>query len=200
VVPGTVIKESGLISFIGNMYYLELPTRIPDFEFTIINIIASLLLLWICVYGVRRQLPLAIFVFIALLIHLANCIYFIFSPDYFPYSAAEYSEYYLKMQIGIWFCVMSIGIFSVGLISNAKLSLRCFTYFKVLAYALVYGVFRYITFVYMIYAASVLYMATIFFTLSPFFDLLYIVHFYSDFIDKAIVSIGKGDGEVWQWY
>ena len=67
-------------------------------------------------------------------------------------------------------------------------------------YSLVFGIIRYILFLYVLQRFSVLYMALMFFVFGPFFDFLYLVGIYSIFINKMIELYESQAGkDEWLW-
>ncbi len=185
----------------GGVYYLSVPNKLPGTAFCLANLVATLILLSFCFIRRNRCKPLAIYIAIALLIHLISCIYFLLAADYFPYTATQYSELYIKQQMGIWLSFLAIAGFITGFMNNGTLLSRCVTFFGIMIYSLVFGSVRYLVFLFIVSKASSLYMPSMFFTLGPFFDFLYLVYFYGVFVRHVIVRVNTGERRsVWEWF
>ena len=197
------IVSSEFIPWFGGVYYVSLPTSIPGFKEIWINIVITLTLLALSIYAAQRankKTPLPIYFTFILIIHLISCLYFLFARDYFPYTGTQYAELYIKQQIVIWFSLILLIGFVLGVIGYGKMSTRILMFFVLAAYAFVFGVARYLAFTYLVTAGSALYMATFFFTLGPLYEFLYFVFFYSVFVNREIKYYGYGEGrDLWQW-
>lgn len=179
---------------------ISLKSGLPSQEFVLWNIFAVLVLEVISLTGGRKNKPWSIYVAIMLFIHLINCIFFFFAGKSFPYSATEYSELYMKQQIGIWICFLLIIGIVVGILGAGFLGMRIVTFLSVMTYSFLFGLLRYIVFMYVIYKFSMLYMAIFFFALGPFFDFLYLVAIYGIYMDHLAKRYGTGKGkEAWVW-
>ena len=97
------------LSVFGKVEYIQMPTVLPGFPMIFVNLVIMILSAAVLSTGKRKGKPLSIYVLFSVVIHLINCIYFSFAAEYFPYSASDYSELYIKQQIGIWltFIVLS---------------------------------------------------------------------------------------------
>ena len=169
--------------------------------FCLVNLAVTLALLALCFTRRNRGKPLAIYLAIALLIHLISCIYFLLAADFFPYTATQYSELYMKQQVGIWLSFLAIAGFITGFMNNGTLLSRCVTFFGIMVYSFVFGSVRYLVFLFIVSKASSLYMPSMFFTLGPFFDFLYLVYFYGVFVRHVITRVNTGERRsVWEWF
>ena len=203
VIPAPLlgVQTSEYIPLLGGVSFVELPSVAPTFPFCVANLLVTCGLLWFCFSAKRKGKPLAIFFSIMLLIHLIACIYFSFASDDFPYSASAYSELYMKQQVGIWLSFTVIAGFVTGFMNNGSIPARCLTFFGIMLYSLIFGSVRYLTFLYIIYMASSLYMPVMFFSLGPFFDFLYLVFFYGVFIKYVVHRVNTGERRsVWKWF
>ncbi len=197
------IVTTDFLLIFGDIYFLELVNSLPEYSEIFINLIITLLLLTLSLFLVlkgHKKTPLPIYFSFILLIHLVSCLYFLFAKDYFPYSATEYSNLYMEQQIILWFALLVLNAFVLGVIGYGKIRTRVILFFIVIIYAFVYGIARYLTFCFVISAGSSLYMATLFFTLGPLYEFIYFVFFYSIFINREIKYFGYGEGRTrWQW-
>jgi len=179
---------------------ISLKSGLPSQEFILWNIFFFFFLEAITLTGKRKNKPWSIYSAIMLFIHLINCVFFFFAGKFFPYSATEYSELYMKQQIGIWICFLVIIGIVVGVLGAGYLAMRITTFFSVMIYSFLFGVLRYIIFMYVIYKFSMIYMAIFFFALGPFFDFLYLVSIYGIYMDMLTKRYSTGKGkEEWVW-
>lgn len=187
-------------SILGVIEILDLPTIYPNLPFVFINFLVSLGLILFLVTGKRLGKPLSIYLLLGLIIHLINCIYFIFSPNYFPYSAFDYSSLYMKQQVGIWITFIILTAMFVSFMGRLGIITKLLTFLGIMAYSFVFGAVRYIVFLYLIEKYSILYMAPMFFVFGPFLDFLYMVTIYGFFIDKMVKLYDSNEGrKEWRW-
>lgn len=191
---------SNEFSILGNMQMIDLPTVYPTLQFTVINFLVVLVLVLFLASGKRRGKPLSIYATLGLLVHMINCIYFIFASNHFPYTAYIYSDLYMKQQIGIWVTFIVLTAMVVVLIGNKGIMYKLLAFISIMAYSFVFGAVRYVVFLYIIEQFSILYMAPMFFVFGPFFDFLYMVAIYGVFINKMVKLYDSEKGrEEWQW-
>ena len=194
--PVIIVNKAEYIKAIGPIYFISLPGSIPSMEFSIINLLGSIIGLLILPH-INRMKPLVIFSIVTLLTHLTSSVFFTFNPQYFPYDLVDYSNLYMKQQIGIYlFTIIVIGM-AISLLPGKKLT-KFFTISLVFGYSLIFGTVRYIFFIYILSKISLIYMASLFFTFGPFVDFLYVVCIYSLFLNKTSQKV-TADMEVWQW-
>ena len=203
VMPGAnlYIQSGELIPLFGSVHYVAgLPTKYPDFNFSIINLGVTFALLWVCFTSKRKGKPLSIYFAMNLLIHLISCIYFAIVPMDFPYTATIHSELYLMVQVGVWITITVISGLVTGFLMVQGVGIRIAAFFCIVAYSLVFGCVRYLAFLYIVYTGSILYMPSLYFTLGPFYDFLYLVFLYSAFADIVINKTNTHKGRAsWQW-
>jgi len=187
------------LPFFGGVYFVSLPDRMPSSDFVLVNLIVTAVLLIICRYAKRVSRPLVVYASIGLLIHLISCLFFAFFRAYFPYSLADYSELYMKQQVGIWFSFVAIAGVVSGAITEARFS-KYLMVIAVAAYSFIFGSLRYVVFLAFLSRASSLYMAVLLFIFGPFFDFLYLVSIYSVYINHLIIRFDdRTKGVDWQW-
>lgn len=193
------IVEGEFLPFFGGVFSVQLPGKMPTVAFVWVNIFVTLLLLLLCRCMKRGGKALSIFLTISLSIHLVSCLYFLFWGAYFPYTLSEYSDLYMKQQIGIWLLFMLVCGMAFGLTVHSGAQ-KYLAFFATMLYSFVFGCVRYVGFLFLLYKASSLYMAALFFSLGPFFDFLYLVCVYSYFIKRLILRYKAREKEVnWQW-
>lgn len=187
----------------GGVYYLQIPSTMPSFQEVSLNLAVTLLLLYICLLPIKNSkggTPISIYFSMILLTHLVASIYFLFAKDFFPYSATEFSGLYIKQQVGIWISFLVLSGLITGILGYGSFIGRLATFFGTMLYSFVFGCVRYLTFLFIITKASSLYMATLFFTLGPLFDFLYLVSFYGVYINSQIKRFNQGEGRLkWHW-
>ena len=187
-------------SILGVIKFLDLPTVYPNLSFVLINLLVTVSLILFLVTGKRVGKSVSIYLLMGLFVHLINCIYFLFSPSYFPYNAFDYSTLYMKQQVGIWITFIILTAMFVSFMGRLGIIPKLVTFFGLLTYSFVFGAVRYIVFLYLIEKYSILYMAPMFFVFGPFFDFLYMVSIYGFFINKMITLYDSNKGrEEWQW-
>lgn len=188
------------VGILGQVFYVDLPGHYPSFNFVVLNIVAILIMLVVFNNFKSRGSIITIFFNIALGTHLINCLYFIFAQEFFPYTALEYSELYIKQQIGVWVVFTLLTGLSTSFFTGVNVLYKMLALIVTMLYSIVFGVVRYVLFLFILQKYSLLYMANMFFTFGPFFDFLYLVGIYALFINKVtnIYSSDKGREE-WLW-
>ncbi len=180
--------------------YLELPTTYPAFHEQCVNLLVCLAL-WVLMKCFRKKgSPMAIFSLYCIYVHGANCIYFLCTSGTFPYTIGDYSELYLKQQIGIWLMFIIMAGLVFGCLGRSLLRYKIVTFLGICIYSLVFGAARYIFFLFLLFRFSVIYMAVLFFVIGPMVDFVYFVMIYAAFMNKMTKEYAKSDkkGE-WKW-
>jgi len=194
------LTSSAFLPYFGDVTFITLPTAVFDRQLNIITLIISAIILWFMLTGKRKGHPASIFVSIGLLIQIISCIFFIFASNDFPYTASIYSELYIKQQISLWlFFFIIIGVVTV-LLGNGYFYHNLFFLISIMLYSFIYGVLRYVTYLYIMSEISTIYMAALFFTFGPLFDFLYVTYFYGRYVNRIIIVNETKDSEdIWQW-
>ncbi|MGY3724903.1 hypothetical protein SAMN05421767_1168 [Granulicatella balaenopterae] len=188
-------------SFMGLISYVDLKASVISPYYLEVQIIATILILIICVTGRRHNVPFFMFCFFEGLGFLINCIYFYFKAADFPYSINDFSQLYMKQQLGIWIAFIIIYGVTTAFIGEKGYRYKLLSTFLLGGYSFVFGVVRYIVFLYVLSKYSTVYMYFMFFTLGPLFDFLYLVEFYGILINKLIKIYDGSEGEnQWEWY
>ena len=193
-------RWTDFIPFLDDIKIAVIPTVYPSIKLILINLGVLLAAVAFCILGKMRNHSAAIYVMIILFIHMINCVFFLFAGKEFPYTSIEYSELYMKQQVGIWICFLVIMGLVTGILGDGSILLRIGAVAGVMAYSLCFGLFRYIVFLFIMYKFSMLYMAAFFFVLGPFFDFMYLVMIYGLYVDKltGMYTTGKRK-EKWLW-
>lgn len=185
---------------IGKISMVELPTVYPNMMEIIVNLLVMTGLVIFACTGKRKGKPVSIFSLIVLVTHLINCVYFLFGSNYFPYTAYQYSDLYMKQQIGIWMFFIILAGCTIGFMGNRGILYKILAFWGTLLYSGIFGVARYVFFLYILERFSIFYMALLFFVFGPFFDFLYLVGIYALYINKMEKIYDSGDGrEEWAW-
>lgn len=194
----TITRE--FIPGLGEVSLIKLPTFYPTQESVAVSILILLLLLWFLASGRRLGKPVSIYLMIMTFFHMASCIYFFFASANFPYTATEYSELYVLQQVGIWFSMLVLAGLITGFLGSKGILKRIVTFAGVMAYSIIFGMIRYVLFLFIIHEFSILYMGVLFFALGPFFDFMYLILIYGLYADSMIrlYDTDTGRGE-WSW-
>ena len=196
-IPMYIVKDE--FSILGTIEYVDMPTIYPEISFTFGNFIVLFVLLILCLSSKRKGKPLAIYVMFSILIHMINCIYFIFAPNHFPYDILDFSGLYMKQQIGIWITFIVLTGLVVSYVGTRGFINKTVTFFAILCYSVIFGFIRYILFLFILQKFSILYMALMFFSFGPLFDFVYMVYIYAHFINKMVKLYDKEGREDWEW-
>lgn len=191
------------LPFFGGIYYVYLPGTLPSFQEATINLAVTLILLLICLFASGKSkagTPLTIYFAIILLIHLIASIFFMFAKDFYPYTATQYSELYIKQQVSIWLSFLVLTGLITGVLGYGSIPARLVAFWGTMLYSFIFGCIRYLASLYIISIGSSLYMATLFFSLGPLFDFLYLVCFYGIYINSQIKRLDQKEGRLqWHW-
>lgn len=194
------IGKKEFLPYLGGVYYVKIPSISPDLRFAVINFLAVLCISIFFLTGKRKGKPISIYLLMASLTHMLSCLFFIFVPERFPYTASQYSELYIKQEVSIWIFFLIISGLITGVLGFKGFIRRMLMVIMIMVYSFIFGILRYIFFMFIIYRFTSLYMATLFFVLGPLFDFLYFVYFYGIYIDRSIqrYDSNKGRGQ-WRW-
>jgi hypothetical protein len=130
-------------------------------------------------------------------INAISSAYFIVCPHLFPYDIGQFSMLYQGTELGTWLMipiVMGAALAPLPAPFIEKAGVVAAT----MAYSIIFGIVRYVVFLFLLYKVSVLYMAVMVFSFGPLFDFVYIVGFYS-YYGKVIALRLKRDEDAWLW-
>jgi hypothetical protein len=199
--PGVsmTIRESSY-SILGTMAYIDMPDIYPNLPFILLNILTVVILILFLGSGRRKGKPIAIFFMLSLLIHMITCVYFLFAQTEFPYSIGQFSDLYMKQQIGIWITFTILAGIVTGFLGGRGYLYKVLAFATIMIYSILFGGIRYILFLYILHRFSLLYMGLMFFSFGPLFDFLYLVAIYALLTDKLtrMYDSQKGRAE-WKW-
>lgn len=197
-IPIYIVEDE--FSILGTIKYIDMPSVYPKMSFVLGNILMILVFIFLVGMKKWRGRPLAIFLLLNAVIHLSNCIYFLFASNYFPYNALQFSDLYMKQQIGIWLIFMILIGLITTFIGNKGYFYKTLIFVMTMVYSLIFGVVRYILFLFLLEKYSLLYMALMYFVFGPVMDFLYLVFIYSLLINKMVSLYHSSKGrESWRW-
>jgi hypothetical protein len=179
-----------------NISIVSLPGPYPSSLMVTVNFIISLTM-FAFLPKIKKGRNIAIYFFFLAGINLVSSIFFTFSPIGFPYSATDFSEFYVKSEISMWlFIPYVLGMAFLPLPSSSypKLILIILT----LVYSIIFGTLRYIVFLFIVSKFSLIFMALLFFAFGPLIDFVYIVGIYSFYNSRLAMRL-KGNDSIWKW-
>lgn len=193
------ITSSSYIPFVGPIYFIDIAGRSPSFLFALISLIASVLLLFLLPQFDSNRRSVTIYLCMGLFVHALSSAFFVFFPEYFPYTLTDYSELYMKQQISLWLTITLIIGLTTAIVPGRLLS-KLAAFFATLLYSGLYGITRCVVYFYVLVVGSSLFMSTLFFTLGVLFDFIQLVMVYSVFIKGVSQRIDTRKGrELWEW-
>lgn len=198
--PSTIGLSSGeFLPKFGDVYFLTVDSYLPSTTQSLTHVVVTILLMFIVKYTLNSQMHMKIYILVALGIHLSSAIFMLFFVELFPYSLVDYSEIYMKQQIGIWLSIFSIVTLLSGSINYTGISKFVFVILASI-YSFIFGVVRYCVFIGLMHHFSLIFMASFFFSFGPFIDFLYLVWMYSIFMRHITVRFNNKRGIVkWYW-
>ncbi len=182
---------------LGDVFLLDIFGRYPTQTFSVYAALISLLIIVITPLISFLTKPFAIWLVLVSFINFISGVFFVFFADYFPYSMVIYLDLYMKTVICIWLIIpyiLLLGFIPLPTNLIQKLGIILLT----VLYSIVFGLLRYLVYIYILREFSYLFMAIIFFMFGPFFDFVYIVGFYSVFVSNLAIKI-RGDETKWGW-
>lgn len=205
VLSGAIGEEqveicTGEYSIFGQITYISLQAAAVSRRMIGVNFLVCIALFLLMCFLKRTGTPLAIFALFATLTHMISCIFFLLAGEYFPYTLGEYSELYVKQQIGIWLVFLVLSGLVIVLVTAQDYLFKLLMFVAIMGYSLVFGAVRYIFFLYLLHVGSMLYMAILFFVFGPMFDFSYLVAFYAVFMNKITRDYEYGKKRsAWKW-
>lgn len=187
-------------SIMGEMYYVSLLTTHPTKMMSWCNLCVCLFVMLLLRLLKRSGNPIAIFANFSIFVHIISCLFFILIPMWFPYTIGDYSDIYLKQQIGIWLTFVVLAGMMVAFFGNRGYIFKTLIFLCIILYSVLFGSVRYILYLFLLHKFSVLYMALLFFVVGPMFDFSYFVAIYALFVNKNIKDYSYGEKKgIWKW-
>ncbi len=180
----------------SNVHLLDFPTKYPTPLFSFSLFIFSFLTI-VLIQKFRIPKPIALWIIYISSLNLISSIFFILLPSMFPYETKQFSGLYIKTEVNMWlFVPVIMGVSLLPLPSSifSKFVITSLT----LIYSVIFGVVRYVVFMYVLRKFSILFMPTLFFSFGPLMDFFYVVSIYS--IYASILSKkARFDLTAWKW-
>lgn len=197
-VPVSVASAS-YFGDLGPIYFVDMEGTFPTPYFALLSLIVCFVFFLIVTRAENNARSLMIFLAMGLFVQLISSAFFLFFPEYFPYTLTEYSELYMKQQICIWLMITLICGLTTALVRSGWLS-KFAAFFLAILYSLLYGISRYVVYLFVLQVCSSLFMAMLFFTFGVLFDFLQLVMVYS-FFTRGVSRRGntKEGSALWEW-
>lgn len=192
-----VVRYPFLPVLVRDFPVLDALFALPTTRQALLNFLVAVLVIAIVPHLRRIWKPLRIYLVYLALLNSVSAAFFLLWPAHFPYNMAEFSQLYMGTQLGIWLMiplVMGLVLLPVPAPVGQKMLVIVLT----LVWALIFGVLRYASFLYIFDTGSVLYMATLFFALGPFLDFVYMVAIYSIYLNLVALRTDGALGR-WRW-
>jgi len=194
--PLDTIRITEKVFFLGNISFIDINGSYPSAVLSFINSLVSLgLIAFLPV--VKKNKNIAIYIIFLASINLISSLFFIASPYEFPYTATDFSEFYVTSEISMWLFIPFILGMAVILLPSSLFPKVVLIAFAIL-YSIIFGTLRYIIFLFVVSKYSIIYMALLFFAFGPLIDFVYIVGIYS-FYNSRLANDLKVSNTVWKW-
>jgi hypothetical protein len=192
-VPGT--NEITLISrrfwYFGDLHLVNFLGKYPTPSFSFALAVVSLLLLLLLQKIRRIPRSIAVYCGFVFFVNFVSALYFLLFPNSFPYDVTDFSDLYMKTEMGIWLMVPFIAAISLMPLPSA-LWKQFLLVASLLVYSVAFGFVRYIVFLYCLQHFSYVFMATMFIAFVPPLDTIYIVGIYSLYVSSVSKRINRG--------
>ncbi len=194
-----LIETADYVPF-GEISILAFDCDLPAPNEIAINFAAVVIVVAVLGLSKLRGRPVMIYLVFSLMVHVMSCVFFIFERDSLVYTGREFSEIFMKQQIGIWILFIILMGVVLALYSGRGMLHKVLAFLAVLIWSAFIGVLRYIVFMFILARLSALYMADMYFVTGPIFDFLYLVSIYSIYSNQMqkIFESPEGEGE-WKW-
>ena len=194
-----LIRSAQFVPF-GEISILDFDCDMPMPNEIAVNFAVVVVIVALLGLSRLRGRPIMIYLVFSLMVHVMSCVFFIFERESLVYTGTEFSEIFMKQQVGIWLLFIILMGVVLALYSGRGLWLKVLAFLAVLVWSAILGVIRYVVFMYILARLSALYMADMYFVIGPIFDFLYLVGIYAIFSDRMqkIFESPEGEGE-WKW-
>ncbi len=181
---------------LGDVYVLDFSTKYPTPLFSFSLFVFSFLTI-VLIHKFRIPKPIALWIIFLSFMNLVSSVFFTFFPTAFPYDTKQFSELYIITEINMWLFIPIITGISLLPLPSSTLS-KFIIAFSVLIYSIVFGVVRYVVFMYILRKFSIVFMSTLFFSFGPLMDFFYVVSIFSLYV-SIISKKTKRDIKAWNW-
>ena len=189
----TIFSTSFLHSTI---YLLDLPGKYPSPLFSFIFFCVSVLGIYLAT-KIKYYRPVGLWIIFLSSINILSSIVFLLLPHTFPYTVLKFSELYVSTEVGMWLFVpvlmgMSLLPVPAGILSKGSIMVLS------VLYSMIFGMLRYIVFLFIITKFSYIFMPVLYFSFGPLVDFVYVVGIYSLYVSKVSERIAQ-DHRLWKW-
>lgn len=180
------LYENGTIAFqqmqiVGktvNIPHPVLEAALPSSFAVWASLIISAVLFFISLFLPQSIMPFTYLLRAGLLVQISASIYFMLTPDYFPYTVESYMVSALTMGLYLMFLVPLV-LTAVFYIFDFPILWKAFITLITLAFMVVAIPHQYLLHVYIIHAGSLLFMPVLYFLFGILLDVLMFIAFYS---------------------
>ena len=172
----------------------------PSAAYSFLSMVVSFLALALLTRVQRTGVALAYWLFYMFVVHLSSSVFFLFFPQYFPYSILEITGLYMQVELVTWMLIPPMILGAVFLYPTGMLG-KFLLVVSTLGYSMLFGAIRLAVFLFVLYYGSVIFMAILFFVFGSLVDFIYIVGFYSFYISRTAKNLAdrqKAD-KMWKW-
>ena len=178
-------------AWFGDLSLVDFLGRFPSVTFSFWTGVISCALMVAAMKTKHIPKSVAIYIVFILLITMVSAVYFIVFPRYFPYSVYNFSDLYIKTEIGIWLVIpILMGIALLPLPGSLWQDYTVIA--SALAYSMLFGYVRYLVFLYILEKFGYIFMATMFIAFDPPLDTIYVIGIYSLYVSYLSTRI-SGD-------
>ena len=183
----------------GRVYYFDMKGNDPNFTICFFVLIACLFAMSVLLQKFTKYKPLMIYIVMILGITSASSIFYIIVPDRYPYELSGYANMYMSQE-GVFVYMLAIIVaLSISLLPGVHTN-DFLTFYIIMAYAVVYGSVRYLVFTTLLYMVTNMFMATFYFMLGIFIDLLYVVAIYAIYVKHISELYSENEEQLkWKW-
>jgi hypothetical protein len=182
---------------LNDVYLLDITGKYPSFNFSVITAVVSSVVILIVAVQKFIIRSVSIWLIFISVITLISALYFVFFAKYFPYSMRVFLDLYVKTIVCIWLTIPVIMIFALAPFPM-NLFKKLLSILFVLLWSMLFGILRYVVFIFILRKLSYIFMADLYFVLGPFLDFIYIVGIFSFIISKLADKL-HGNEEKWHW-
>ncbi len=162
---------------LSNIYILSIIGKHPTPLLSFLLFLFSIATIFF-IPKVRVFRPMVAWIIFISSINLISSIFFMLTPSIFPYDMENFSELYVKTEVAIWFFVPVVMGITLLLLPSSIISMFSIAVLTLL-YSIVFGILRYIVFLYVLKMFSYIFMPLLFFAFGHFMDFTYMVGIYA---------------------
>ena len=181
----------------GHVYTVDALGSFPSLNYAFLSFVVCILVVLVVPRLKKLSPPIAFWFMYVFIIHLISSVFFIFFPEYFPYTLLDFTSLYMMVEVIMWILIplLVLGISwycPAGIVAKTTLLLAT------VIYSFVFGMVRLALFVIVLEHYSVIFMAVMFFMFGALVDFIYLTGFYSLFAVRTANGLAKRR-DVWRW-